>query len=131
MWHYLSDLGKLYHEDPDTDVGFGWSGQRAGKNNPAMQNVPKVGPTPEGFYTVGKAYHHLRLGPVTMNLEPDDSNQMYGRDEFRVHGAAKVNPELSSEGCMILPESIRLMLDASQDRRLQVLTSEHAQPNHS
>ena len=121
MWHYLQDLGKLYHEDPDADVGFGWAGQGAGKNNPAMQDVKGKGPLPVGTYTIGNAYTHPHLGPVTMDLIPDPANEMFGRDDFRIHGMAFNNPELSSEGCIVQQRTIREMIDASPDRRLQVL----------
>lgn len=57
-----------------------------------------------------------------MDLTPDQSNNMFGRSDFRIHGAAKVNPELSSEGCIVVPFPVRQRVWESGDRSLQVIT---------
>lgn len=117
---YRIKSGKL--EDSDGNLlGTGWSGQREGYNNPAMVSISKTGPLPPGTYAIGPAYTHPHLGPVVMNLNPDPGNEMYGRDDFRIHGAAELNPELSSEGCIILPRSVREALVARADRTLEVV----------
>jgi hypothetical protein len=103
-------------------LGRGWSGQLDGRNNPTMQNVANVGPIPEGMYTIGKSYHHSKLGPITMDLEPDTSNKMFGRSEFRVHGFGE-DIIHASEGCVIQVEMTRKAIDSSSDRRLQVVKS--------
>lgn len=42
-----------------------------------------------------------------MNLAPFPENEMFGRSEFRIHGYAKVNPELSSHGCIVQVHDVR------------------------
>lgn len=99
----------------------GWAGQGNGKNNPAMQNVAKTGPLPVGKYIIGQPHDSPRTGPYTMDLTPSPSNTMFGRSDFRIHGAAKENPELSSEGCIIMPHSVREKIWESGDRELEVI----------
>lgn len=101
--------------------GSGWAGQGKGRNNPDMQNVHGIGPLPRGKYKIGKAYHHPHLGPLTMDLTPDPSNEMFDRSDFRIHGAAFVHPELSSEGCIILPHPVRQGIDTGIDKDLEVI----------
>lgn len=108
---------------PDGSVaGIGWAGQGAGKNNPDAQNIPNIGPLPRGNYTIGPAYHHPKLGRVTMNLIPDPDNNMEGRADFRIHGAAAPpDTETSSHGCIIQIRSVRERVAGSSDKRLQVV----------
>lgn len=101
--------------------GSGWAGQGIGRHNPDMQNVLGIGPLPRGKYLISKAYSHPRLGPVVLDLTPDPSNEMFGRSLFRIHGAAKVNPELSSEGCIIMPRQVREGIDTGIDKDLEVI----------
>jgi hypothetical protein len=89
-------------------------------NNPDKQNVPNVGPLPRGLYIIGRAYAHPHLGPVVMNLTPDAANEMFGRSDFRIHGAAYVHPELSSHGCIIQPKDVRIRIDMGDERLLEV-----------
>lgn len=124
MWTYLQDLGKIFKDDPSTNVGFGWAGNGDGKNNPAMQDWANVGPLPQGFYTIEAPHDSPRTGPYTLNLTPAPENQMFGRADFRLHGAAKVNPELSSDGCIVMPRPMREAIWNSGDHLLQVLTQD-------
>lgn len=122
MYTYKISTGQLRGLD-DNYLGTGWAGQGKYKNDPAATNVPNLGPLPVGLYTIGAAYHHPKLGPLTMNLTPDSTNVMFGRSVFRLHGAAAVNPELSSEGCIIQMHDVRLAVASNLDRefRLQVI----------
>jgi hypothetical protein len=86
-----------------------------------MQEVPFVGPLPVGLYTIGGAYTHPKLGPITMDLIPDPSNVMYNRDDFRMHGFAAANPKGSSDGCIVQEEDVRVLISRSPDKRLQVV----------
>lgn len=117
MWIYRQSDGSLTHNG--ALIGTGYSGNGDGKNNPAMQDVPFVGPAPEGGYTIGAAYSHPKLGPVTMNLEPDDENEMFGRNEFRIHGDNDAHD--ASDGCLVQDHDVRLRVSQSADRRLQVI----------
>lgn len=110
--------GKTYR---DTElIATGWAGQLEGINNPDLQHVANIGPLPRGFYTIGPAYDHPHLGPLTMNLTPDPGNEMYGRDNFRIHGASAHHPEISSKGCIIEPRYARQHIIDIGDRRLEV-----------
>lgn len=120
MWTYEQKTGKLHAPDGSL-AGTGWAGQQEGYNNPDMQDVAGIGPLPRGLYTISKAYKHPHLGPVTMNLQPDPANQMFGRSLFRFHGASSSAPELSSHGCIIMPRTVRDVIAASADRTLLVV----------
>ena len=120
MWTYQQSTGKL-QSPTGVITTFGWAGQREGKNNPVMQNVPKVGPLPQGLYTIGDPHTSPNTGPYTMNLTPDPSNDMFGRDDFRIHGAAEEHPELSSEGCIVQPREIRENIWNSGDSTIEVI----------
>jgi hypothetical protein len=56
-----------------------------------------------------------------MDLFPDPRNEMFGRSLFRIHGAAKVRPELSSEGCIVMPYAVRCFIDSGSDKDLEVI----------
>ena len=96
---YEIPTGKLF--DENGLIGTGWAGQLAGKNNPAMQNVSKVGPLPMGTYWVGDPITHPRLGALGFPLTPDPANEMFSRADFYIHGANRKTPSISSEGCII------------------------------
>jgi len=98
----------------------GWAGQGLGMNNPEMQSAHDTGPLPRGLYIIGRAYTHPHLGPVVMNLSPDAANVMFGRSDFRIHGAAFQHPELSSHGCIIQPKDVRIRIDMGDERLLEV-----------
>ena len=70
-----------------------------------MVKEKNVGPLPPGRYSIGRAYRHGRLGPVTMNLEPLEGTEMHGRDLFRIHGDNKAAD--ASQGRIVLPPDIR------------------------
>lgn len=124
MYTFSQSLGRLTDQD-ENYVGSGWSGQGLGVDNPDMQSVHNVGPLPRGKYKIGPAYHHPRLGRVTMDLIPNPANEMFGRSVFRIHGAASgdtfISPGQSSEGCIVLPRPVREKIDASPDKDLQVV----------
>lgn len=105
-------------------VSKGYSGRGEGVNNPGMQNVPMVGPCPQGKYSIGHAHTEPKLGPVAMRLTPDPANEMFGRAGFFIHGD---NPELdhtASEGCLIFNLSTRTGISAAVnqgDNQLEVI----------
>lgn len=121
MWTYKQSTGELRHDDKL--IATGYSGSPAAKNNPAMQNIHKVGPIPQGFYTIAPAYHEPYEGkmPPVMHLIPNATNQMFGRDGFLIHGDSIHAPGTASEGCIIMAHDIRVLVDQSPDRRLQVV----------
>lgn len=119
--HTYSQSQGTWRDPSGATTGIGWAGREDGKNNPDYEWIADTGPLPRGLYTIGPAYHHPRLGPLTMDLTPDAGNTMFGRSAFRIHGAAFVHPELSSEGCIILNEVARIVISKSTDKQLQVI----------
>jgi hypothetical protein len=102
-------------------LGIGWAGQGKGYNNPAMDDVDKVGPLPAGFYTLQEPHDSPRTGKYTMNLLPDPSNDMKGRSLFRCHGANADHPATSSEGCIVQLHGTRVAMWTEGDHYLQVM----------
>lgn len=119
-WRYQQSTGTLL--DPDGSLAStGYSGHGAGINNGAMEAAHNVGPIPVGRYTIGPAFTHPLAGPVTMRLTPDPANNMHGRDGFMMHGGFGPGDYTASEGCIVMPRTIRDAVAASADRVLVVV----------
>jgi hypothetical protein len=129
MWTYDIKTGKLAHNG--VYVATGWAGHNIkdgiqGKNNPDAVNVKGIGPLPPGKYTVGQPYDSPHTGPYTLPLEPSLENEMYGRDEFKIHGFQvgtdpndPYNP--SSDGCIVQSRTTRNQIGNSPDKELEVI----------
>lgn len=104
-------------------VSKGYSGAAGiGKNNPAEESVPDVGPIPEGEYTIqGPPFDTPTHGPFVLRLVPKPSNTMYGRSGFLMHGDSLLKPGTASEGCIIMSFTIRQAVWASGDTDLLVI----------
>lgn len=102
-------------------LATGWSGRLAGKNNPVLEPAHNIGPIPRGTYAIGAPENYPHTGPYSLPLTPGADNQMFGRAAFLIHGAARVNPELSSEGCIILAPDARVAIWQSGDHELVVV----------
>jgi hypothetical protein len=89
-------------------------------NDPAKECVKNKGPLPRGKYTIGAPYNSTKTGPYTLPLIPDSSNNMCGRDEFRIHGDSRRDPGTASEGCIILIIKHRKKIYSSKDTDLLV-----------
>lgn len=101
-------------------LGTGHAGNGAGKNNPGMETVHNVGPLPVGHYKIGQWGTHAQLGPISAPLipQPDENGSyawLYGRGGFYVHG-----PEFS-EGCIVMPEPVRLAMSQGVDQDIEVI----------
>ena len=125
MWKFVITSGNMY--DPNGNLaGMGYAGGNLGKNpegkdNPADESVPDVGPIPEGIYTFGElVLQHPKLGQYCFPLIPDPSNQMYGRSGFWCHGDT-TPPGNASEGCIVQPHDTRVAMYTSADHVLQVV----------
>jgi len=107
----LAMSGKMKCKDDKTGKEVvnddGYTGKGDAKNNPDKQCEKNAGPLPRGKYKIGESYDHDSLGPVTMNLDPDSSNDICSRDLFRIHGDSKKDPGNASEGCIVLKHSSR------------------------
>lgn len=100
----------------------GYAGHGDGKSNPAMQNVPNVGPLPRGWYTVDlQPFQHPRCGAYCLRLDPDESNEMFGRGGFLIHGDSCEHPGQASHGCIVVGPETRRAIVATGESRLQVV----------
>jgi hypothetical protein len=120
MWIYRIATGEMVKED-GTILAVGWSGQGAHKNNPDSTGVKNFGPLPCGKYSISAPVNTSTHGPYVLRLSPDPSNAMQGRDGFLIHGAAKADPERSSQGCVILQRASREAVWTSGDHTLAVV----------
>jgi RHS repeat-associated protein len=125
-WIYYQSTGHLSQIDPngmDMDahvVATGYAGINQGLNNPAAQDQPFVGPLPQGTYYIGPQQDNGNL-LQSMVLTPDQANQMYGRDNFLIHGAHRNDQNNSSNGCIVVGRSTRDLIGNSGDNVLQVV----------
>lgn len=120
--------------------GSGYAGRGEGKNNPIMQDVragcrfsqgewapvdgltaEDWGPLPAGIYTMQPPQMTATHGPFVLWLSPDESNEMFGRSEFGIHGDSWEHPGLASEGCICVVRGLRESIWASGDHRIQVI----------
>jgi hypothetical protein len=119
MWSYKISIGQMSKNGvPRPEVCY--SGNGDGKNNPAMCDVPNVGPIPPGKYSYGCAFEDPKHGPLVMRLTPLPGTNEFGRSGFLIHGDSIEHPGQASEGCIVAPHSLRLPMNASQDRILEV-----------
>jgi len=125
MWVYEQSTGRLYAPD-GTHTATGYAGGNEGKNpegvnNHDKQNIKSIGPLPVGFYTFGEVVQQSQLGPFAIPLLPDESNVMSGRGSFYMHGDNMQLNESASEGCLIMPRSVRNECYESGDKQLAVV----------
>lgn len=120
MWTYQQGTGRLSRNEQP--VAIGYSGFGEGKNNPALQGVPDIGPIPRGDYTIGPPEcvdvpgPH---GPYVLRLTPHQP--VGGRDGFLIHGDSIEHPGQASHGCIILARGFRSLIVTSRDTLLRVL----------
>ncbi len=115
-WIYSQSSGELT-KDGEL-IATGYSGAGIGRNNPAEQAVPNVGPIPQGHYSIGPEFDAPVQGPCTMRLSPEGHDAL-GRDGFLIHGDNAAHD--ASTGCIILPFETREKIAASADRNLEVI----------
>jgi hypothetical protein len=121
MWTYEQTTGNL-ESAAGTVIATGYSGSPAGKNDPSKQNIPDVGPIPQGEYSIGAPFDADDTGPYSMDLTPAATNVMFGRSGFRMHGDSIAHPGTASEGCIIMPRTAREQVWASGDHTLTVVS---------
>lgn len=133
MWTYKQSTGELT-ADGGSLLAIGYSGHGDGVNDPDLQNVPDVGPIPQGLYDLGSPVNDpenpdsadpelLKLGPYAIPLTPHADNQMFGRSGFFCHGddVHHLGERVASEGCIIMSPGARHRLWESGDHTLQVV----------
>lgn len=105
MFTFSQSTGQLQEDGQYKATGYSGSGE--GKGNPALQNVPNLGPIPQGVYTISSARDTTTHGPVVMPLTPEADTQTFGRSGFLIHGDSIEHPGCASHGCIILPRPVR------------------------
>jgi hypothetical protein len=118
MWVYFQSSGNLIHNS--LFIAKGYSGKGIFKDNPYAQIRPFQGPIPRGIYKVGTAFNSDKHGPFCLPLEPSGYNEMFGRNEFLVHGDSADHPGDASEGCVIMPRNVREAIANDEDKYLVV-----------
>lgn len=119
-WTYRQTTGEL-RGPAGMIVGVGYSGNRAGLNNPAMEADPDVGPIPAGLYHIGPALNPPdHLGPIAMPLTPV-GHDAHGRSGFFCHGDNAARNHTASHGCVIQDHEPRAAIDQSADCDLLVI----------
>jgi type VI secretion system (T6SS) effector TldE1-like protein len=119
-WQYAQKTGELQQDG--RHVATGYSGAGTGKNNPAMEKAPNVGPIPRGDWTiVGPPVSTEQHGPYVLKLEPGADTETFGRTEFLMHGDSRQSPGNASHGCIIMPRATREQVWNSGDRDLEVV----------
>jgi hypothetical protein len=119
MWEYDRSTGLLYRDG--AQVGEGYAGNGAGRNDPSLSNVKDVGPLPAGTYVIGNFGDRPVVGAFAAPLTPLPTNEMFGRSGFFMHGD---NPEANhsaSDGCIVMSREVRQLVNASGCRTLVVI----------
>jgi hypothetical protein len=119
MWTYNRSNGILSRSG--VQVGTGYSGNGPGLNNPAMSNVPDVGPIPAGSWSISEPFVDPGKGPLVMRLTPADDTETFGRGGFLIHGDNPAMNHTASEGCIVLGHDVRQQIALSEDDELQVV----------
>lgn len=129
-WTYAQQSGEI--EQDGRQVAAGYSGANEGKNNPAFEKVPNLGPIPRGDWTiVGPPVDTHEHGPYVLRLEPAAGTETHGRCGFLMHGDSRTHPGNASQGCIILPRSVREEIWQSGDTELQVVAEIPAKDGNS
>jgi len=120
MWTYRQTTGELLHNS--TLVAKGYSGHAEGYNQPSLQRVRCVGPIPQGEWAFqGPPFDSQSHGPYILHIVPKSNTDTFGRSGFLLHGDSVSHPGLASEGCIIMPRSVREQVWNSGDRDLEVV----------
>ncbi len=125
-WFYDQTTGRMVRKVyapftgwmPVDDVGSGYAGTGDGRNNPATDDQPNVGPLPKGAYFMGEPHKSKKTGNYTLDLTPDPQNDMHHQDKFRIHGNNSDHD--ASTGCIVLPLPARQKIWNSKDHILIV-----------
>ena len=122
-WVWKQSTGELFHRGSPvlTPFATGYAGTGNLKNDPQMQCVSDLGPIPRGWYKIGAERNDP--APVTLPLEPDDTNDMCGRAGFLIHADNVQRPGWASEGCIVIASRAkREAIRDSGDDRLEVIS---------
>jgi len=117
-WEYSQSTGDLRFNG--VKVYRGYAGKGTAKNQPIMEHLRNLGPIPKGRYETQAPRTSARMGPYVLPLVPIGHNAR-GRTDFQIHGDSRSNPGSASNGCIIMPRSIRERIWKSGIRSLIVV----------
>jgi Protein of unknown function (DUF2778) len=121
VWTYEQFSGSLSKDG--IRVGTGYSGFGPGKNDPATETIPDVGPIPCGLWTIeGPTFNSTEHGNYCLRLEPQKGTDTFGRSGFLMHGDSIEHPGQASKGCIVLPKNVRSTVWQSGDYQLTVVS---------
>lgn len=119
MFTYIQTNGNFTREGQFLTTGY--SGFGEGKNHPAFEAVPDIGPIPRGEYDVSEPFDSETHGPLCFRLTPKPGTDTHGRAGFLIHGDSFHQPGQASHGCIILDRPTREKIARSADRELTVI----------
>lgn len=105
---YSQSSGNMMKVDAQgntTMIATGYSGNNTYHNIPEAQAYKNEGPIPQGECNLTDVNNHK--GPNTITLSPDAANNMFGRDNFLIHGDNSSVNFTASQGCIILNPTAR------------------------
>lgn len=102
-------------------IGVGYAGKPPYVNAPEAEVRKGTGPLPRGLYRIVDPVDHIRLGPLSMFLIPDEQNRMFGRSGFFIHGDNRHANRSASSGCIILDRSSRRLIASLLPATLEVI----------
>jgi hypothetical protein len=109
-WTYKQATGELWRYGKI--IATGYSGAPGYINSTASEGLRNRGPIPRGLWRMFYVYQrHPRLGPVAIALKPE-GHKALGRSDFMVHADSIKRPGAASQGCIILPHSVRAQMAA-------------------
>jgi hypothetical protein len=118
MWVYRQRDGLLEHNGKP--VANGYSGSGFWKNKPKYEGLQGLGPIPRGLYKISLPYTSKNVGPFALALTPVGHDAL-DRTNLRIHGDSIEHPGEASHGCIVLARAVRVRIDQSGDRFLQVI----------
>ncbi len=118
-WVYNVAENKFYRDGAYQFDGL-YAGAPGFKNDPQYQCLKEKGALPNGTYSIGSPYNSPHTGSYTLALTPRSSNNMCGRDAFRIHGDSRRTPGGASNGCIVASLVRRKEIWDSGDRELIV-----------
>ena len=119
MLTYCQDDGALFLDEVKLCTGY--SGKGAGRNNPALEAMPNIGPIPKGLWSIDHPpYDDPHKGKLVFRLHPV-GHDAHGRSGFLIHGDSGEHPGQASEGCVILPRLIRQQIASEKLTELEVI----------
>lgn len=122
MFIWSQSKGTLHSTIADKNIGNGYSGAVGYKNDPEAQKVHNKGPIPQGEWGIlGPPVDTATHGPYVIHLFAKPGTDTFGRSGFLIHGDSIEHPGQASEGCIILPRSVREFIWNSNDHDLQVV----------